>query len=393
MCYAKKGTFNMKERVLIFSIIATVMLSGCGGKSIENNTLDNTSIETTQTVSASQTETEQTTQKKVITGISSELEKSQEVQVGATVQLSCTLSPEKADSQYKNVIWSSTDQTIATVDQNGTVTGVSNGICTIVATSENNPDITFKYTITVSGGSNKVTKATTIYISTSEFTTTTTTTPPTLATTTAPPNTAPPQDIVNTTTVPESESEVVTTTTTTVTAQPTYINNILLVNSEHPLPADYVPDSSQVSGSYGLLSYVQQAFDTMSTDATAEGISLYINKGYVSYLDQEAIFEDAFFRYSDQSYVTHYYDEAGYSDSQTGLSILLNSADNTFDDTAEAQWIANNCYKYGFIVRYPQGKEGSTNHQYRSYQIRYVGVDVATAMHQGSLSLEEYLGV
>ncbi len=382
----------MKKSVLIFSIIATVILGGCGGKSIENNTLDNTSIETTQTVSATKTETEQTTQKKVITGISSELEKSQEVQVGATVQLSCTLSPEKAESQYKNILWSSTDQTIATVDQNGTVTGVSNGICTIVATSENNPDITFKYTITVSGGSNKVTKATTIYISTSEFTTTTTTTPPTLPVTTAPPNTVAPQDSVNTTTVPESESEVVTTTTTTAIAQPTYINGILLVNSEHPLPADYVPDSSQVSGSYGLLSYVQQAFDTMSTDANAEGVILYINKGYVSYLDQEAIFEDAFFKYSDQDYVTHYYDEAGYSDSQTGLSILLNSADNTFDDTAEAQWVANNCYKYGFIVRYPQGKEGSTNHQYRSYQIRYVGVDVATAIHQGSLSLEEYLG-
>ena len=381
----------MKKSVLIFSIIATVILGGCGGKSIENNTLDNTSIETTQTVSATKTETEQTTQKIVITGISSELEKSQEVQVGATVQLSCTLSPEKAESQYKNILWSSTDQTIATVDQNGTVTGVSNGICTIVATSENNPDITFKYTITVSGGSNKVTKATTIYISTSEFTTTTTTTPPTLPVATAPPNTVAPQDSVDTTTVPESESEVVTTTTTAI-AQPTYINGILLVNSEHPLPADYVPDSSQVSGSYGLLSYVQQAFDTMSTDANAEGVSLYINRGYVSYLDQEAIFEDAFFKYSDQSYVIHYYDEAGYSDSQTGLSILLNSADNTFDDTAEAQWVANNCYKYGFIVRYPQGKEGSTNHQYRSYQIRYVGVDVATAIHQGSLSLEEYLG-
>ena len=67
----------MKKSVLIFSIIATVILGGCGGKSIENNTLDNTSIETTQTVSATKTETEQTTQKKVITGISSELEKSQ----------------------------------------------------------------------------------------------------------------------------------------------------------------------------------------------------------------------------------------------------------------------------------------------------------------------------
>jgi D-alanyl-D-alanine carboxypeptidase len=82
---------------------------------------------------------------------------------------------------------------------------------------------------------------------------------------------------------------------------------------------------------------------------------------------------------------------AGYSESQTGLSILLNTANSDFDTTAEATWVAENCYKYGFIVRYPQGKEGYTNKAYRSYQIRYVGVSVATDMYNQNLCLEEYL--
>jgi LAS superfamily LD-carboxypeptidase LdcB len=70
---------------------------------------------------------------------------------------------------------------------------------------------------------------------------------------------------------------------------------------------------------------------------------------------------------------------------------MLNSANSQFDGTAEATWVAENCYKYGFIVRYPQGKESSTGKAYRSYQIRYVGVSVATDIHNQNLSLEEYL--
>lgn len=129
----------------------------------------------------------------------------------------------------------------------------------------------------------------------------------------------------------------------------------------------------------------------MNTDASNSGISLSINTGYLSYDEQNTRYQNAVATYGDE-YANHYVDQAGYSESQTGLSILLNSANETFDGTAEAQWIAENCYKYGFIVRYPQGKEGVTGKGYRSYQIRYVGVDIATQMYTQGMCLEEYLG-
>ena len=64
-------------------------------------------------------------------------------------------------------------------------------------------------------------------------------------------------------------------------------------------------------------------------------------------------------------------------------------------NTSEGQWLNNNCYKYGFIIRYPRGKEGITGYIYEPWHIRYVGVDVATQLYNGGnwITLEEYLGI
>ena len=65
------------------------------------------------------------------------------------------------------------------------------------------------------------------------------------------------------------------------------------------------------------------------------------------------------------------------------------------DNTSEGQWLNNNCYKYGFIIRYPKGKESITGYIYEPWHIRYVGVDVATQLYNGGnwITLEEYLGI
>jgi len=248
-------------------------------------------------------------------------------------------------------------------------------MCTIVATSKNNPNIMLKYSVTVSGGSNilQVIQGTTIYISTTEFTTTTiaTTTPPPTDT---PQDTEPPQDDT------QASDNVSSDTTNATEIQPTYIDNILIVNEKYPLPSSYTPSSDLVGGEYGLISEVQHAFDNMNNDAINDGLNLNINSGYISYDAQSARYQNTLSSYGEE-YANHYVDQAGYSESQTGLCILLNSADESFDTTPEASWIAENCYKYGFILRYPQGKESSTGKGYRSYQIRYVGVDIATQIY------------
>lgn len=67
--------------------------------------------------------------------------------------------------------------------------------------------------------------------------------------------------------------------------------------------------------------------------------------------------------------------------------------DLQFADTPAGRWLANHAHEYGFIIRYPEGKEDITGYQYEPWHIRYLGVELATKVHQSGLCLEEYLGV
>ena len=86
---------------------------------------------------------------------------------------------------------------------------------------------------------------------------------------------------------------------------------------------------------------------------------------------------------------------AGYSEHQTGLAIDLNSIDMTFDNTDESNWLKDNCYKYGFIIRYPNDKEDITGYMYEPWHIRYVGKNLANVLYNNGdwITLEEYYGI
>ena len=93
---------------------------------------------------------------------------------------------------------------------------------------------------------------------------------------------------------------------------------------------------------------------------------------------------------------------AGHSEHQTGLAFDVcehtspdTCINNGFDNTSQAKWISENCYKYGLIVRYPQGKDAITGYMYESWHLRYVGVDLATKLYNNGnwITLEEYFGI
>ena len=69
--------------------------------------------------------------------------------------------------------------------------------------------------------------------------------------------------------------------------------------------------------------------------------------------------------------------------------------DSSFEGTPEAIWIEENCYKYGFIIRYVKGKDNITGYMYEPWHIRYVGVELATKLYNNGswITLEEYLGI
>lgn len=131
----------------------------------------------------------------------------------------------------------------------------------------------------------------------------------------------------------------------------------------------------------------------MINDAKSDNVVLIGNSAYRSYKSQKEVYNNrvnAVGRKKAEDYVA----KPGFSEHQTGLCIDVTNRDKYFvKGTEEADWIANNCYKYGFIIRYPEGKENITGISYEPWHIRYVGKEIAKQIHNKGITLEEYLGV
>ena len=163
----------------------------------------------------------------------------------------------------------------------------------------------------------------------------------------------------------------------------TYVDGILIVNKSYPLSADYDP---------GLQPITKDAFQKLSDAAAQEGLDLYIGSDYRDYAYQVKIYNNYCEIYGSEQ-ADSFSARPGYSEHQTGLTIDCNTIDDAFGETAEATWLAEHCADYGFIIRFPDGKENITGYQYEPWQIRYVGVDTAKEIMSQGLTLEEYLGV
>lgn len=163
----------------------------------------------------------------------------------------------------------------------------------------------------------------------------------------------------------------------------TYVGGILIANKTYSLPSDYAP---------GVDSTAQAALNKMTAAAGNDGINLNVISGYRSYSTQEQIYND-YVKRDGKAAADTYSARPGHSEHQTGLAFDLNSLSTSFENTSEGKWLAKNCYKYGFIIRYPKGKESVTGYQYEPWHVRYLGVDMATKVYNSGLCLEEYLGI
>ncbi|MGN1114482.1 MAG: D-alanyl-D-alanine carboxypeptidase family protein [Oscillospiraceae bacterium] len=164
----------------------------------------------------------------------------------------------------------------------------------------------------------------------------------------------------------------------------TYIDGILIVNKTYSIPESYNPN--------GIDPEAQKAFDKMAEDAYSQGIGLYICSGYRSYEEQETLYNNyASERGKEEADAVSA--RPGHSEHQTGLSMDVNTTEFSFENTPEAQWLKTHCADYGFIIRFPKGKEDITGFSYEPWHIRYVGVENAKAMYNSGLCLEEYLNI
>ena len=124
---------------------------------------------------------------------------------------------------------------------------------------------------------------------------------------------------------------------------------------------------------------------------------MYCVSGYRSYATQNAIYQ-AKLKAAGLEYTSKYVAYPGQSEHQTGLAMdVTNEAGvqkpltQDFGQSKEGKWLQANAHVYGFIIRYPAGKEGITGYNYEPWHIRYVGPDVAKIIQAQDLTLEEYL--
>lgn len=246
------------------------------------------------------------------------------------ITINATVLPEEAVN--KEIEWSSSDETIATVDQAGKITAIKQGNCEITISTKDEPRVTQKIQVSVKTKVNSITE-----------------------------------------------------TNSSILGQVdgiTYINGIMLVNKTHPIPQNYAP---------GLQSVAYNAFLELRQAAADAGFDIQLLSGFRSYETQKGLYDKYVSTYG-QAEADTFSAKPGTSEHQTGLAMDVGWIDDAYADTPSGKWLAANCYKYGFIIRYPKSKENITGYKYEPWHIRYLGKDIAKDVYDSGLCLEEYLG-
>ncbi len=174
--------------------------------------------------------------------------------------------------------------------------------------------------------------------------------------------------------------------------------NLLLVNKYNYLQADYIPeDIVNIPLTYAFddnqtTKEVLSAFKNMWTAAKKEDLTLIVNSSYRDYESQEQVW-NSYEKQRGEDYADSIAARAGYSEHQTGLALDITTYGankDTFEETDEFKWLDKNAHKYGFILRYPKGKEDITGYAYESWHFRYVGKEIATKIKKENITFDEY---
>ena len=174
----------------------------------------------------------------------------------------------------------------------------------------------------------------------------------------------------------------------------------LLVGPNNPIPDDFVPDVADLGNGYQFDVHATAALQDMINAAAQDGISLWLLSAYRSTESQTRLFNEKVAEYESYGYdAEEAYVQAsawvavpGTSEHSLGLSVDLNSLEESFEDTQAFQWLITHCADYGFILRYPKDKVEITGISYEPWHYRYVGSNHAHAIMEQGICLEEYLG-
>lgn len=180
--------------------------------------------------------------------------------------------------------------------------------------------------------------------------------------------------------------------------------NLLLVNKQHPIPEDYTFTLGTIKGSMQCDERIITPLTDMFAAAKEDGINLIVCSPYRDITRQEYLFNRKMKNYlnTGYSYMDAYKTASitvtvpGASEHQVGLAVDIisdkySALSEGFGETDAGIWLKEHSADYGFILRYPKGKEDITGIQYEPWHFRYVGKDAALIIMQQDIALEEFI--
>lgn len=174
---------------------------------------------------------------------------------------------------------------------------------------------------------------------------------------------------------------------------------LILVNKQNAAPSEASFESLQLSNGEVIDARIYPALQKMFDDARAQGVYPLVKSGYRSFETQQNIFTQEVSLYTQQGYSSNEAMELaqnrvalpGHSEHQLGIAVDINADKEISSNDIVFQWLSENSYKYGFILRYPASKTEITGVGYEPWHFRYVGNEAAQEIYSSGLCLEEYL--
>ncbi len=184
-----------------------------------------------------------------------------------------------------------------------------------------------------------------------------------------------------------------------------FMKKPMLINYENPIPVSYCPTLSEISDNYFLEQHACEAMKKLLECALKDGVRICIFSAYRSTHYQQKLFDDEVKIYTEQGYTDNEAFEFASravalpytSEHNSGLAVDLSSPElfgettTAFDKTRQFEWLIKNSWKFGYILRYPKGKEYITGIMYEPWHFRFVGICHAEIITKNNLTLEEYL--
>ena len=176
------------------------------------------------------------------------------------------------------------------------------------------------------------------------------------------------------------------------------LNNInILINKYIQVPLNYKPDNLVLMEKYSksdiyLVDEAYQNFISLVENAKNHGFNIRAISAYRD-VDYQTTLYSNYSKYDSKETVDTYSARPGFSEHHTGLCIDVDNIKTSyeyFEYTDEFEWMINNSYKYGFILRYPKNKENITGYKYESWHYRYIGKKAAKYIHKHNITYDEY---